>query len=88
VADGWAGLTHRALVLAEEKNIMSVAKVVEITAESPQSFEAAIKHGIERANQTLKNLQTAWVKEQTVVIREGRPVAYRVDLKVTFLLQD
>jgi len=67
---------------------MSVAKVVEITAESPQSFEAAIKLGIERANQTLKNLQTAWVKEQTVVIREGRPAAYRVDLKVTFLLQD
>jgi dodecin len=67
---------------------MSVAKIVEITAESPQSFEAAIKHGIERANQTLKHLQTAWVKEQTVVIREGRPAAYRVDLKVTFLMQD
>jgi dodecin len=67
---------------------MSVAKVIEITAESPQSFEAAIKHGIERANQTLKNLQTAWVKEQSVVIREGRPAAYRVDLKVTFLMQD
>jgi hypothetical protein len=67
---------------------MSVAKVVEITAESPQSFEAAIKHGIERANQTLKNVQTAWVKEQTVVVREGKAAAYRVDLKITFLLQD
>lgn len=67
---------------------MSIAKVVEITAESPQSFDAAIKHGIERANQTLKNVQSAWVKDQNVVVREGRPVAYRVDLKVTFLLQD
>jgi dodecin len=66
---------------------MSVAKIVEITAESPQSFEAAIKHGIERASQTLKNIQTAWVKEQTVVIKEGKPAAYRVDLKVTFMLE-
>jgi dodecin len=67
---------------------MSVAKIVEITAESPQSFEAAIKHGIERANQTLRNVQSAWVKEQSVVIRDGKPTAFRVDLKVTFLLQD
>jgi dodecin len=66
---------------------MSVAKVIEISAESPQSFEAAIKEGITRASKTLKQIQSAWVKEQEVKVRDNQIVAYRVLLKVTFVLE-
>jgi len=65
---------------------MSVAKVIEITAESPESFEDAIKQGIQRASQTVTDIQSAWVKEQKVVCQNGQVSGYRVDLKVTFLL--
>ena len=67
---------------------MSVAKVTEIIAESPKSFEDAIEMGIARANKTLKNLKSAWVKDQKVVIENGKIVEYRVGLKVTFILKD
>lgn len=66
---------------------MSVARVTEITASSPKSFEDAIQIGIARANQTLKNLKGAWVQEQKVKIEGGKIVAYRVNLKVTFILE-
>jgi flavin-binding protein dodecin len=65
---------------------MSVAKIIEISAESPKSFEDAIRHGIERASETLQNIQTAWLKEQQVVVNGGKVVSYRVILKITFLL--
>jgi hypothetical protein len=65
---------------------MSVAKIVEITAESRESFEDAIRLGIQRASQTVENIQGAWVKEQQVVVDSGKITAYRVDLKVTFIL--
>jgi flavin-binding protein dodecin len=67
---------------------MSVAKVIEISAESPQSFEAAIKEGVARASKTVKQIQSAWVKEQEVKIRDNQIVAYRVFLKITFILED
>jgi flavin-binding protein dodecin len=67
---------------------MSVAKVIEISAESPQSFEAAIQEGITRASTTLKNIQSAWVKEQEVKISGNRVSAYRVFMKVTFVLEE
>jgi flavin-binding protein dodecin len=65
---------------------MKVAKVIEISAESDVSFEAAINNGIAKASETVKNLKSAWVKEQKVVIKDGRIVRYRVDLKLTFVL--
>jgi flavin-binding protein dodecin len=67
---------------------MSVAKVTEITSESPKNFEDAIAHGIERASRTLKNIQNVWVKEQQVVIKNNKPDRYRVNMKVTFLLEE
>jgi flavin-binding protein dodecin len=67
---------------------MSVAKVTEIIAESPKSFEDAIEAGIARANKTLQNLKSAWVKDQKVVIENGKIVEYRVGLKVAFVLKD
>lgn len=67
---------------------MSVARVTEISARSERSFEEAINEGIDRANQTLRNLKSAWIKEQSVDIEGGRIVAYRVNMLVTFVLDD
>jgi dodecin len=65
---------------------MAVAKVIEISAESDQSFEDAIKQGIEQASQTVDNIRGAWVSEQKVTVENGRVVGYRVDMRVTFVL--
>jgi flavin-binding protein dodecin len=65
----------------------SVARVTEISAISPDSFEAAIALGIERSHQTLRGLRSAWVKEQEVLIGpDGRVSGYKVNLLVTFVL--
>jgi len=65
---------------------MSVAKVTEITATSPKSFDAALRAGVQRANKTLKNVKSAWIKDQNVVIKKGKIAEYQVLLKVTFIL--
>ena len=67
---------------------MSVARVTEVISSSAVSFEDAVKHGIERANKTLKNVQGAWVKDQKVVVKDGAITEYRVTLKITFVLVD
>jgi flavin-binding protein dodecin len=67
---------------------MSVAKVTEISAESSQGFEEAIREGLARASKTLKHIQGAWVKEQYVSLEENQIKAYRVHLKITFVLED
>jgi flavin-binding protein dodecin len=67
---------------------MSVAKVEEISASSPTSFEDAIQKGIERASQTLRNITAAWVKEQHVRVEDGKVSAYQVNLLITFVLED
>ena len=67
---------------------MAVAKVTEITAGSKDGFEAAIKRGIKRANKTLKNITGAWVNEQSVVVKNGKITDWRVNMKVTFILDD
>lgn len=66
---------------------MSVAKVIEISATSPDGFDAAVAAGIQQASRTVKNIQGAWVKEQQVAVSNGKIDAYRVNLKVTFLLE-
>lgn len=65
---------------------MSVAKIIEISAESPKSFEDAIIQGINRASKTVHGIKSAWVKEQHVVIENSKVTLYRVDLKITFVL--
>lgn len=67
---------------------MSVAKVTEIIAASPKSFEDAVAAGIARANKTLQNVKSAWVKDQKVVIENGKVTEYHVGLMVTFILKD
>jgi dodecin len=65
---------------------MSVAKIIEISSESDKSFEDAITQGIARAEKSLKNVKGAWIAEQKVVVEKGKPVGYRVDMKVSFIL--
>jgi flavin-binding protein dodecin len=66
---------------------MSVAKVIEITATSDTSFEDAITQGIDKASETVRGIRGAWVKEQNVLVENGAVSGYRVDLKVTFVLE-
>ena len=67
---------------------MAVARVTEISASSPKSFEDATRIGIERANKTLENVKGAWVQEQKLKIENGKIVEFRVNLKITFILKD
>ena len=67
---------------------MSVARVSEITAESKKGFNDAIEEGIKRANKTLKNVTGAWIRDQEVIIKEGKIKSYRVKMKVTFVLDN
>lgn len=67
---------------------MSVAKVTEIIASSPKSFEDAVHRGIERAHKTLKNVRGAWIAEQQVKVEDGKVKEYRVTMRVTFVLKD
>jgi flavin-binding protein dodecin len=67
---------------------MSVARVTEISAVSEEGFEDAIRQGIERATRTLRNVEGAWVKDQNVMIEDGEIKGYKVNLEVTFVLED
>ena len=67
---------------------MSVARVTEISATSPDSFDAAVKEGIDRATSTLRNVEGAWVKDMNVLIENGNITGYKVNLAITFVLED
>jgi hypothetical protein len=67
---------------------MSVARVTEISSTSATSFEDAIKSGLSRANETLRNVRSAWIKEQQVRITDGSISEYQVNMLVTFVLDD
>jgi dodecin len=67
---------------------MSVARVTEISATNQESFEAAINEAIRRATSTLRNVEGAWVKDMNVMIQDGNIVGYKVNLAVTFVLED
>lgn len=65
---------------------MSVATVTEISATSTESFDDAVKQGIDRASKTLRNIRGAWVKENNVNVEDGKVTEYRVNMQVTFEL--
>ena len=67
---------------------MSIAKVSEISATSEIGFEEAVRMGIKRASQTLENITGAWIAEQKVDVKDGKIVCYRVNMRVTFVLND
>jgi dodecin len=66
---------------------MSIAKVVELTSSSSTSFEDACAKGIEKASETLRGIQGAWVSEEKVDVEDGKIVAFRVTLRITFLVE-
>jgi len=67
---------------------MPIARVTEISATSSQSFEDAIKQGLDRANATLRNVRSAWIKEQQVRLDGGTITEYQVNMLVTFILDE
>ena len=67
---------------------MAVARVTEISSTSSKSFEDAIQQGVARATKTLRNVRSAWIKEQRVEITDGNISQYQVNLMVTFVLDD
>ena len=67
---------------------MSVARVTEISATNPEGFDAAVKEAIARATSTLRNVEGAWVKDMNVLISDGNIVGYKVNVAVTFVLED
>ena len=67
---------------------MSVARVTEISSRSETSFEAAINEGIDRANKTLRNVRSAWIKEQEVQVGESGITSYKVNMLITFVLDE
>jgi flavin-binding protein dodecin len=67
---------------------MAVARVTEISSTSPTSFDDAVQQGISRATKTLRNVRSAWVKEQRVDIKNDKIAEYQVNLMVTFVLDD
>jgi flavin-binding protein dodecin len=67
---------------------MSVAKVTEISSTSTKSFEDAIQGGLDRASKTLRNIRSAWIKEQTVRVEGSRITEYQVNMMITFVLDE
>ena len=67
---------------------MSVARVTEISSSSKKSFDDAVENGIKRASKTLRGISGAWVKEQKVSVKDGKVHEYRVNMMVTFILDD
>ena len=65
---------------------MAIAKVVEVNSSSNKSFEDSIQTGIQKVTETIKNVQGAWINEQKVVIKENKIIEYRVNLKISFLV--
>lgn len=67
---------------------MSIAKVSEISATSATSFDDAVVQGLARANKTLRNVRSAWIKEQQVRVHDGAITEYQVNMMVTFVIED
>jgi dodecin len=67
---------------------MSVARVTEISATSTSSFEDAISEGVRRATSTLRNVESAWIKDMNVMIQDNNITGYKVNMEVTFVLED
>jgi flavin-binding protein dodecin len=75
------------ITIKDSEKIMAIAKVVEVNSSSSKSFEDAIQTGIAKVTETVKNVQGAWINEQKVVIRDNQITEYRVNLKISFLVE-
>jgi flavin-binding protein dodecin len=68
------------------RHIMAIAKVIELTAESHDSFEDAVRQGIAKAAETVTHIKSAWVKDQQVLVQDNEVTSFRVTMKVTFMV--
>ena len=66
---------------------MGIAKVIEISSQSTESFDAAIQEGIKKASKTVDNIESAWIKDHVVLTENGSVSGYRVHMRITFLLK-
>lgn len=66
---------------------MSIARVTEISSSSKKSFDDAMEKGIKRADKTIRNITSAWVKDQEVMINKGKITEYRVKMMISFVLE-
>lgn len=73
--------------LQTKESEVAIAKVIELISRSPSSFDDAISKGVEKAGESVENIQSAWVKDQQVMVSEGSINEYRVTLKITFLVK-
>jgi dodecin len=73
---------------SSRRGIIAVAKVTEIIASSKKGLEDAIQTGVSRASKTLKNVESAWVKDIKMSVKNGKITEWRVNMKVTFVLAD
>ncbi len=67
---------------------MAVAKIIEVISGSKKSFDDALKQGIDRVNDSVTEVTSAWIKDQSVVVSKGKVVEYRVVMKVTFIVKN
>jgi flavin-binding protein dodecin len=82
-------MRHEAASVQKEAQIpVSVARVTELSATSETGFEDAINQAVARATKTLRGVEGAWVKDQNVLIEDGNIVGYKVNLEVTFVLEE
>lgn len=65
---------------------MSVAKIIEISSQSSTSFEDAIQQGISKAGESVKNIKSAWIASQQVIVRDGKVDEYQVNMRITFVV--
>jgi flavin-binding protein dodecin len=79
---------RRARATVTTEAIMSIARITEISSTSTKGFEDAIQQGVQRASQTLRNVRSAWVKEQQVRVENGGITEFQVNLMVTFVLDE
>jgi dodecin len=83
-----SGIVNVARERINKEGLVDVAKVSEISAVSKVSFEDAIQHGLARAGKTIRNIRSAWIKEQTVRVENGKISEYQVNMLLTFILDD
>ncbi len=78
----------RSKAVPKKGKTTTIARVTELSATSDQSFEDAINQGIERATSTLRNVESAWIKDMNVIIENNEVAAYKVNMAITFVLED
>jgi flavin-binding protein dodecin len=84
----WAISKKESELGCKEADAMSVARVTELSATSQTSFDDAINEAVARATKTLRGVEGAWVKDQNVLIEDGNITGYKVNVEVTFVLEE